>query len=264
MSDTVFGVHPVLEALRPPGRRVSKVLIAANRRDARVAAVIGAARRAGVAVLRRPARSLDRLCAGGRHQGVVALVARAEYAEPGQVVEAAATPPLFMVLGGVEDPRNLGAVIRSAAAAGADGIFLPSHGVPGLTGVCVKASAGAVDRVPIARVGNLVSFLNELKGKGIRVVGLDPRGGARWSDLDLTGPLAIVAGGEGRGLRRLARETCDALLRIPLRRGIESLNLSVAAAVVLFEAVRQRSGRLGAGGPASLPSPGDASPEAAG
>ncbi len=153
-----------------------------------------------------------------------------------------------MVLDGVEDPRNLGAVIRAAAAAGADGLFLPSHGAAGLTAACAKASAGAVERLPIARVGNVVSFLKTLKERGIWVAGLDPQGGTPWTGFDLTLPVALVVGGEGRGLRRLARETCDVLLSIPLRSEVESLNLAVAAGVALFEAVRQRSGPEGGAG----------------
>lgn len=245
MSEWLFGIHPVLEALRSGRRDITRVVIAAGRRDARVEVIVAAARRAGIAVLRRPGPSLDRMAPGRVHQGVVALMAGAAYADPDEVVARAGRPALLLVLDGVDDPRNLGAVVRSAAAAGADGLFLPARGAAGLTGAAVKASAGAVERLPVARVQNVVQFLNSLKERGIWVVGVDPAGPVPWTDCDLTQPLALVLGGEGRGLRRLARETCDTVLSLPLRRGVESLNLSVAAGIVLYEAVRQR---LRAGG----------------
>lgn len=241
MSGSIFGIHPVLEALRSPRCRVTRVMVAEGRRDARIGKVVAAAREAGIPVQRMPAKALDRMSEGGRHQGTVALVGASGYSDPDDVLEQAGDPPLFLILDGVEDPRNLGAVIRSAAAAGVDGVFLPERGTPGLTGVCVKASAGAVERVPIARIKNVASFIKQLKDKGIWVVGLDPGGEQPWTGFDLTLPLAIVAGGEGKGIRRLALERCDARVGIPLRAGVESLNLSVAASVLLFEAVRQRT-----------------------
>jgi len=240
VSGTLFGIHPVLEAIRARPRSITRVLVAAGRRDARIEGLVSAARRAGVVVQRQPREAIDRLANGGVHQGVVALVSGAEYADPEQVLERSSSPALLLVLDGVEDPRNLGAVIRSAAAAGADGVFLPSHGAAGLGPVAVKTSAGAVERMPVARVGNVVAFLKRLKARGVWVVGLDPEGRTPWTAFDLAQPVALVVGGEGRGLRRLARETCDALLSIPMRGEAGSLNLSVAAGIVLFEAVRQR------------------------
>jgi 23S rRNA (guanosine2251-2'-O)-methyltransferase len=136
-------------------------------------------------------------------------------------------------------------VVRVAAAAGADGLFLPDRGTPGLTPLAVKAAAGAAERLPVARVGNVVALLKSLKERNVWVVGLDGDGPTPWSSFDLTSPIALVLGGEGRGLRRLARETCDVVLSIPMAEGVESLNLSVAAGVVLFEAVRQRRAREG-------------------
>ena len=240
MSETLFGIHAVLQALRAARRDITKVVIATGRRDARVEAILAAARQAGVIVQRQPSQALDRLVPDGHHQGVVALVAEAAYADPDEVLGQAPRPALIVVLDGVEDPRNLGAVMRSAAAAGAAGLFLPARGAAGLTGVALKAAAGAAERLPVARVQNVVAFLKSLKEKGIWVVGIDPSGSASWTEFDLTQPVALVLGGEGRGLRRLARETCDSLLSIPMRGGVDSLNLSVAAGIVLFEAVRQR------------------------
>jgi 23S rRNA (guanosine2251-2'-O)-methyltransferase len=248
VRDRLFGIHAVLEALEAGRRGVTRVLISASRDDHRVQRVLEAANKAGVPVQRQPARALDRLSGGQAHQGVLALVAAATYADPEDLLRNAGPSPLFVVLDGVEDPRNLGAVARAAAAAGVDGIFLPERGTAGLTAIAVKASAGAAERIPIARVGNIVSLLTALKKKNIWVVGLDGSGGASWTSFDLTSPVALVFGGEGRGLRRLARETCDVVLSIPMAGGVESLNLSVAAGIALFEAVRQRR-ELGGKGP---------------
>ncbi len=240
MSGIVYGIHPVLELLRADPHRVTRVLIAAGRRDAKVAALIEAARVARVPVQPQPSIALDRLAGAARHQGVVAIVATLGYAEPEAVLKRASSPPLLVVLDGVEDPRNLGAVIRAAAAAGADGLFVPDRRAAGLTPAAVKTAAGAAESLPIARIGNVVAFLKSLKERGIWVAGLDPEGTTAWSDFDLTVPLALVLGTEGKGIRRLARETCDIVLSIPLAAGVQSLNLSVAAGVVLYEAVRQR------------------------
>lgn len=244
MSDRIFGIHPVLQALAAGKRGVTRVLVAANRGDARIRQVLDAARAAGVPVSIQPAPALDRLAEGEAHQGVVALVAGAAYAEPEDLLGSAGRSALFVVLDGVEDPRNLGAIVRVAAAAGAHGLFLPERGAVGLTAVAVKAAAGAVEHLPVARVGNVVSLLKTLKEKNIWVVGLDSAADSDWTSFDFTSPVALVLGGEGRGLRRLARETCDVVLSIPMAEGIESLNLSVAAGVVLFEAVRQRRAAL--------------------
>jgi 23S rRNA (guanosine2251-2'-O)-methyltransferase len=220
---------------------VTRLLVSSERHDARLKALQDAARKAGVPVLRQPVRALDRLAEGVAHQGCVALVAEAAYTDPSEILQSTAAPALFVVLDGVEDPRNLGAVIRSAAAAGAGGIFLPEHRATGLTAACLKAAAGAAERLPIARVGNIVSFLKDLKKRGIWIAGFDASGTSSWTGFDLTMPVALVFGGEEKGLRRLARETCDVVLSIPLCGGVESLNLSVAAGIALFEAVRQRT-----------------------
>jgi 23S rRNA (guanosine2251-2'-O)-methyltransferase len=240
VSDRIFGIHPVLQALEAGKRGVTRVLVASSRGDARIKQVLEAARAAGVPVARQPDRALDRLAEGEVHQGVVAFVAGAAYADPDELLRSGGRSALFVVLDGVEDPRNLGAIVRVAAAAGAHGLFLPERGAVGLTPVAVKAAAGAVESLPVARVGNVVSLLKSLKEKNIWVVGLDSAGNSDWTSFDLTSPIALVLGGEGRGLRRLAKETCDVVLSIPMAGGVQSLNLSVAAGVVLFEAVRQR------------------------
>ncbi|PYT13202.1 MAG: 23S rRNA (guanosine(2251)-2'-O)-methyltransferase RlmB [Acidobacteria bacterium] len=240
MSDRVFGIHPVLVTLQSARRSVTRVVISGSRHDSRVRQIVEAARQAGIPVQRQPDRALDRLAGGETHQGVVAFVAGTAYADPDALVDTAGPSALFIVLDGVEDPRNLGAVVRTAAAAGAQGLFLPEHGAAGLTPVAVKASAGAAERLPVARVTNVVALLKSLKDRGVWIVGLDPAGESTWTSFDLTCPVALVLGGEGKGLRRLARQTCDVVLTIPLAPGVESLNLSVAAGIGLFEVVRQR------------------------
>lgn len=242
MSDVVFGTHPVLELLRLRRRSVIRVVMAGGRGGAVAERIAAAARDAGVTVQRQPEKALDRMAAGGAHQGVVAFVTGANYADAAEVLERirqSPNPALVVVLDGVQDPRNLGAVIRTAAAAGADGLFLPERGAAGLTAAAIKVSEGAAESIPVCRVGNIVQFLKSLKEQEIWVVGLDPGAARPWTAFDLTMPVALVMGGE-EGLRRLARETCDEVVAIPLAAGVESLNLSVAAGVILFEAVRQR------------------------
>ena len=241
MSQWIHGLHAVLEALQATPGKVQRVVATSGREDARLREVLEAARRARIPVLRQPLRSVDRLAgAGASHQGIVALIAEAGYADAEQVLEQAGQPALLLVLDGVEDPHNLGAVIRSAAAFGAGGLFLPAHRAAGLSPGSLKASAGTALRFPVARLGNVVAFLERLKERGIWVIGLAEGGNPIWGGFDLKLPVALVLGAEGKGLRRLAREHCDAILGIPVGPGSASLNLSVAAGVALFEAIRQR------------------------
>ena len=241
MTLWIHGLHAVQEALSARPGNVRRVVAAAGRDDERLRRVIETARREGVPVDRQPPREIDRLAGrDASHQGVVALLSETDDQDPDAVLQGARAPALFVVLDGVEDPRNLGAVVRSAAAAGADGLFLPEHRAAPLSAASLKASAGTALRFPVARVGNVVAFLKRLKERGIWVVGLDVKGDPLWSGFDLTLPVALVVGAEGKGLRRLAREHCDVLLSIPVRPEVPSLNLAVAAGVALFETVRQR------------------------
>jgi 23S rRNA (guanosine2251-2'-O)-methyltransferase len=241
MSRWIHGLNAVLEAIDADPPRVARVIAAAGRADAGLKRLLEAARRAGVPVERQQAGAVDRLAGPGSvHQGVVALLAEGSYADPEAALAAAPKPALLVVLDGVEDPRNLGAVIRAAAAAGAGAVFLPERRSAGLTAACIKASAGAAFRIPIARVGNLAAFLGRLKEKGVWVVGLEATGTPIWGGFDLRAPVALVLGGEGHGLRRLTRERCDTLLALPLANGVESLNIAVAAGIALYEAARQR------------------------
>jgi 23S rRNA (guanosine2251-2'-O)-methyltransferase len=239
----IYGINPVLEALR--SGRVKSVSVS-DRASGRAADVEHAAERAGVAVRRVPARELDRASRGGVHQGVVAQVgAESERLDVADLVSGADGPPLIVVLDGVEDPHNVGAILRTVDAAGADGVVRQSRRAAPLGGAAAKASAGAVAHVRIAEVVNIARALEELKEAGVWTVGLASDAPKRYDELDLTLPTAVVVGAEGTGLRRLVRERCDWLAAIPMRGNVGSLNVSVATAVVLFEAVRQRRGPAG-------------------
>jgi 23S rRNA (guanosine2251-2'-O)-methyltransferase len=231
----------VLEAVRAGNRRVIRVLVSNGRGDGRLNTIVAEVRSAGVPVQLEPAQLIRRLAGGqASHQGVVAEVEMPSYVPAETILDRLPSAALLVVLDGVEDPRNLGAVIRSAAAAGADGLFVPERRAVGLTATSVKAAAGAAERLPIARIGNVVAFLKRLKQSGLSVIGLDADGSVPWAGCDLTRPTALVIGAEGKGLRRLAKESCDEIIAIPMHGRVESLNLSVAAGIVLFEAVRQR------------------------
>jgi 23S rRNA (guanosine2251-2'-O)-methyltransferase len=244
MKGWIHGLHAVEEAIAAAPGRVARVVLAAGRDDEPVRRLLQAARAAGIPVERRPLRELERVAGQGAvHQGAVALLAEAEETDPESLVDRAPAPALFVVLDGVEDPHNLGAIVRSAAAAGAHAVFVPEHRSAGLSAASVKSSAGAALRLPVARAGNLAAFLRRLKEKGVWVVGLDQGGEPLWTGFDLRQPVALVLGSEGKGLRRLTREHCDALLSLPLRGGVESLNVSVAAGIALYEVVRQRGSR---------------------
>jgi 23S rRNA (guanosine2251-2'-O)-methyltransferase len=243
----VFGVQPVLEALRAEARPVERITIAEGAHESRLHEIFELARAARVPVRRAPRSELQRLAEGANHQGVVATIAAARYTDSDELLDSLAArvgtldPPLAVVLDGVEDPRNLGAVIRTVECAGAHGVFLPERRAAGLTETVAKAAAGALEYVPIARAVNIVRLLEELKGRGIWTVGTAADAKVAYNEWDWTQPCALLLGGEGEGLRRLVRERCDVLVSLPLRGRIESLNVSVAAGVVLYEAVRQRT-----------------------
>jgi 23S rRNA (guanosine2251-2'-O)-methyltransferase len=184
--------------------------------------------------------ALDRLSGSVSHQGLIAVVSPKPVMQLDELLDAARDPALLLVLDGVVDPRNLGAALRCADAAGADGVVLPERRSAGLSEVVSRTSAGALEHVPVARVGNLVQALEGLKERGLWVVGLDAEGSERWDSVDYKRPLAVVVGGEGKGIRRLVREHCDHLVSLPLFGRVESLNVSVAAGIALYEVVRQR------------------------
>ncbi|HYL35262.1 MAG TPA: 23S rRNA (guanosine(2251)-2'-O)-methyltransferase RlmB [Bryobacteraceae bacterium] len=231
------GVHPVQEALRA-GRTLDRVLIARGAGGPRLQEIIDAARERSVPVRFEPRETLDRASNGATHQGVVAFAASQRYAGLEQVLPGA---QLLVVLDGVEDPHNLGAIIRTAHAAGAAAVLIPERRASGLTETVAKAAAGALEHLPVVRIGNVSRTLQELKARGFWIYGLDERAQDRYSETDFAQPTVFVLGGEGQGLHQLVQKHCDVLLRIPMAGVISSLNVSVAAGVVLFE-WRRRAG----------------------
>ncbi|MEW6207685.1 MAG: 23S rRNA (guanosine(2251)-2'-O)-methyltransferase RlmB [Acidobacteriota bacterium] len=237
---TLYGVLPVLEALRAGSRRIERIIIATGARHERLREVIQAARHAGIQIRHEPRVALDRLTAGANHQGVIAVVAAADYADEDDLLAQVSDETLFVILDGVEDPRNLGAIIRTAECAGATAVIIPERRAAPLTDTVVKTSAGATEYLRVARVKNLATFIERLKKRNVWVVGVESSGEMSYTDYDYSGATALVFGSEGQGLHRLVRERCDTLVSIPMRGRVSSLNVSVAVGVVLFEAVRRR------------------------
>lgn len=240
----IYGINPVVEALR--ASRVESIRISA-RGDSRLNAVIDAAKRAGVAIKRVDAGELDRASKGGVHQGVVAFVPDQESFGAEDLVTSAVGAPLIVVLDGIEDPHNVGAILRTVDAAGASGVVRQQRHAAPLGGATAKASAGAVSHVKVADVVNIARTLEMLKDAGVWTVGLAGDAEKRYDQIDYTLPTALVVGAEGAGLRRLVRERCDWLVSIPMQGHVQSLNVSVATGIVLFEAIRQRLNRRAAG-----------------
>jgi 23S rRNA (guanosine2251-2'-O)-methyltransferase len=244
----LYGLLPIVEALRAGSRRVERVTVAEGAHEGRLHDLFELARAAGVPVRRAPRAELQRMAApGANHQGVIANVAAVAYHDADELIERLAArvgtdaPPLAVILDGVEDPRNLGAIVRTAECAGVDALFIPERRAAGLTETAAKAAAGALEYLPVARAANVARLVEDLKGRGIWTVGTDADANIDYTEWDWTQPCALLFGGEGSGLRRLVRERCDALVRIPLRGRISSLNVSVAAGIVLYEAIRQRT-----------------------
>ena len=233
----IYGINPVLEALRAGRVRELRV---GDRADDRLKQLLALAGERGVRVRRVPADALERDSRRGVHQGVVAEIENAAGYSIEEIVSGASAAPLIVVLDGIEDPHNLGAILRTSDAAGVDGVVVQSRRAASRGGVAAKASAGALAHVKIAEVVNIARAVEELKEAGVWTVGLASEVPDVYDAIDLTLPTALVLGAEGAGLRRLVRERCDRLASIPMRGHVGSLNVSVAAGVVLFEAVRQR------------------------
>jgi 23S rRNA (guanosine2251-2'-O)-methyltransferase len=250
-SGKLYGVEPVVEALRAGMRPIEYITIAQGVQDHRLRELLELANNANVPVRRAPRSSLVRLVgSGANHQGVIANIAAARYVDGSDLLDALAArvgtsnPPLAVVLDGVEDPHNLGAVIRTVECTGGHGVFIPERRSVGLTETVAKAAAGALEYVPVARVANLTRLIEEMQGRKIWTIATCADAPADYTDWDWTEACAVFFGGEGAGLHRLVRERCDVRVRIPMRGRISSLNVSVAAGVVLFEALRQRSCKL--------------------
>jgi 23S rRNA (guanosine2251-2'-O)-methyltransferase len=249
-AELVAGRNPVAECLRAGVPATALYVAMGVEADDRVTAAVRDAADRGISVLEVQRAELDRLTAGAIHQGIALQVPPFQYAHPDDLLAAAqetAEPPLLVALDGVTDPRNLGAVIRSAAAFGANGVVVPQRRSAGVTAVVWRTSAGTAARLPVAQATNLTRTLRDWASAGLMIVGLDADGTNTVDDLELaTGPLVVVVGSEGRGLSRLVRETCDQTVSIPMNSGVESLNASVAAGVVLAEVARRRriAGRI--------------------
>lgn len=242
------GIHAVRVLLARNPQRVRRVLLAGGRDGRRLDEIRALAGAAGVPVADSDDETLQQLSAGVRHQGVVAeLLVRASDPETRleEALEAAGEAPLLLILDGVQDPHNLGACLRTADAAGVAAVIVPRDRAVGLTPAVRKVAAGGAETVPLVPVVNLARTLRDLKDRGVWLIGTDDRSDHGLYEADLTGPVALVMGSEGEGLRRLTRECCDQLVAIPMAGAVESLNVSVAAGVALFEAVRQRRGGRG-------------------
>ena len=231
------GINPVLESLKA-GRPLDRILIAKGAAGPRLQQIIDLARRASVSVRFEERSGLDRLAGTPAHQGVVAMGASQRYAELDDVAPSA---QLLVVLDGVEDPHNLGAIVRTAHAAGAGGVIIPERRAVGLTDVVAKAAAGALEYTSVVRATNVKRALEQLKELGYWIYGLDERGTEGYDAIEYSAPTALVFGGEGKGLHEQVRKHCDVLVRIPMEGHIPSLNVSVAAGIVLFECKRRRA-----------------------
>ena len=238
MGELICGVHAVYEALSSRRQPIERIHIAREGLSGKVKEILDLARERDVPVRKEDRTVLDRMARGEIHQGIIAISSEVGYADFEILFKK--DKPLIVVLDGVEDPHNLGAVIRTAEACGASGIVVPERHSAPLSATVVKGSAGATAHLPVVRVKNLVAAIDELKERSIWVVGVDPAGTKDWTGFDYSGPVALVLGGEHKGLRRLVREHCDALVRLPMLGKIASLNISVAAGVLLYEVVRQR------------------------
>ena len=242
-NDLIEGRNAVIEALRA-GRTIDKIFIAKGVVDKTLGHIASKARSAGIVVTEADRRKLDAMSQTHAHQGVIALCAVKEYSTIEDMLAVAAErgeAPFLVLCDEISDPHNLGAILRTAECAGAHGVIIPKRRSAGLTAIVAKTSAGAVSYMPVARVANIPSLLKDLKKQGVWVFGTAAEGTTRLYDADLKGPAAIVIGSEGDGMSRLVAENCDFLVSIPMRGRISSLNASAAAAILLYEAVRQRT-----------------------
>lgn len=242
--DVIYGIHAISEALKSRGRAFEYVGVARERHDQKMQRIIDDCRASGVPVRFVPREQLDRLARTPAHQGVVAVTSQKKYRELSDILENKRGEYSFiLVLDGVEDPQNLGAIIRTADAAGADGVLLPERRAVGVTGTVAKASAGASEYLPIARATNLSRALEEMKAQNFWIVGLDERGRQSYDSVDYNMDCALVLGAEGKGMHEHVRSRCDFLVHIPVLGQVPSLNVSVAGAVVMYEVARQRRAR---------------------
>ena len=241
MSDKVEGRNPVAEALKS-GRSIDKIYVKKGDRHGSIIPIIRMAKEKGITITETDSKKLDEMSETGAHQGVIALCSAAEYATIDDILKNAedkGEAPFIIILDKIADPRNLGSIIRTANCAGAHGIIISKHESAGLSAVCAKASAGAIEYTPVARVSSLAKAIDDLKKRNIWVTGADASGDKDIYDADLKGAVAIVIGSEGDGISRLVLGKCDFVVKIPMKGNVNSLNASVAAALFIYEAVRQ-------------------------
>lgn len=239
-EDIVIGRNGVLELLKS-GRAVESILLASGDHQGSIPRIVAMAKEAGIPVKEASPAKLDSMCGRQNHQGVIAITGAAAYAELEDIYKKAGDSPLFVIIADdITDPHNLGAIIRTAEAAGAHGIIIPKRGGVGLTVTVAKTSAGAVEHLPVVRVPNLAATVEQLKKQGVWVYGTDMEGQC-WCEIDYTGPVALVVGSEGKGMSRLLTEKCDFIASLPMYGEVGSLNASVAAGIVMYEIARQRA-----------------------
>ncbi|NLJ33982.1 MAG: 23S rRNA (guanosine(2251)-2'-O)-methyltransferase RlmB [Firmicutes bacterium] len=247
-EDTIEGRNTVLEALRSGGRPLHKIYMLAGKKSGPLREIQRLAQKKGIDLEEVGRGRLNQLAITRNHQGVIALAAAKEYVELATILNLARErreDPFLLILDGIEDPHNLGALLRSAEGAGVHGVVIPKRRAAQLTAAVGRASAGAMEYMAVAQVTNLTRAIKELQEQGIWVAGAHPQGEKLYTDADLTGPIAIVIGAEGRGIRRLIKENCDFLLSLPMKGRISSLNASVAGSLFMYEVVRQRALREG-------------------
>jgi 23S rRNA (guanosine2251-2'-O)-methyltransferase len=245
VSDRIYGIHTVTEALRAGTRSFVKIVL--THRDRQFSKIIQLAKSQGIPLAIEPRQSLDRLVLRGEnHQGVIGFVAAKAYETEEDILSRISQldAPLFLALDGVEDPQNLGAIIRTAEAAGVDGIFIPERRSVGLTSTVARTSAGALEHMSVARCTNIGKLIERLQDQGISAVALHPGATQSYDELEMNGPIVLVFGGEGKGVRPGILQKCEQQAKISMRGKVESLNVSASVAVVLFEAVRQRKKAL--------------------
>lgn len=244
MQDKIFGRNPVIEALKSD-REIDKILIKKGGAEGSINVIIKLAKQKGIIISEAEKQKLDTLSEGENHQGVIAFCAAHEYASVGDILNRAKEKghaPFVIICDKITDPHNLGSIIRTADCVGADGVIIPKHNSAGLNSVVAKTSAGAVEYIPVAKVTNIARTIEDLKKEGLWIAGAD-MDGDQMHKTDLKGALAIVIGSEGEGVSRLVKEKCDFIVRIPMYGQINSLNASVAAGVLMYEALRQREGK---------------------
>lgn len=241
-SDILEGRNPIIEALKA-NRAINKILVAKGEREGSINYITALAKEKGIVVQEVDKAKLDSLSSTHAHQGIIAHVAVKDYVEPDDILKVAeerGEPPFIIILDEITDPHNLGSILRTADAVGAHGVIIPKRRAAGLSSTVAKASAGAVEYVPVARVTNIGQTIDYLKSRNIWVVGTDQSGRETFYESDLKGPIALVIGSEGEGMGKLVKEKCDFVVKIPMKGNISSLNASVAAAVIMYEILKQR------------------------